>query len=129
MSTLTAPSLTSRTMQTILPAASIGTAIDGGLGYYDLVDRNAYTYVEVGPLARAVAGDTVTVLWAGTAVMLHPVTATKCSAKPPPTHRAVARNTYCLPTRLCQRAPWAKLHVYSAWGDAPVHMEERHLPR
>lgn len=92
MSTLTAPSLTSRTIQAILPAASIGTAIDGGLGYYDLVDRNAYTYVEVGPLARAVAGDTVTVLWAGTAVVLHPVTATKCSAIPPPTHRAVARN-------------------------------------
>ena len=47
--------------QAILPPASIGTTLDGGLGYHDLFDRNAYTYVEVGPLSRANPGDTVTV--------------------------------------------------------------------
>jgi hypothetical protein len=54
MSTLTAPSLTSRTIQAILPAASIGTAIDGGLGYYDLIAAEVYAQDSAGQSAPGI---------------------------------------------------------------------------
>jgi hypothetical protein len=48
-----------------LPPPSIGSALDGGLGYQDLFDPSANTYVLVGPIPKANKGDRVTVFWDG----------------------------------------------------------------
>lgn len=70
MNTLTASSAP----QADLPAPTVDGTRDGGLGYDDLKDRNAFTYVVVGPLPIAQPGDGVTVFWAGASVKEHTVT-------------------------------------------------------
>jgi len=56
------------TTKATLPAPTIDAALDGGLGYNDLVDRYAFTHVQVGPIPKAKADEIVAVYWDGTEV-------------------------------------------------------------
>ena len=80
MTTLTA---STATPHATLPAPTVEGTLDGGLGYDDLKNRNAYTYVRVGPLlsSEVAAGNTkIVMVWAGKTVKEHIVTQTDLDA-------------------------------------------------